>query len=140
MVIIITMKIDKLEKLKFTKSNAEFEDGKELFMGFLKGKFTRNDIQNKMDEIAKKLRDNSKNAYLGVSVHYKEPNGWLPAINRSVNQPQVLFNPTDSVTTAGFKDIDGIYFYVTQMPEGSELKHKMRKVKKADTESMFVKK
>lgn len=134
------MKVDKFGKLKFTKSPAQFDDGQELFVSFLKGKFTRKEILNKMENLAEKLRSNGKNAYIGVSAHYEDPNAWLPAINKSVNNAQVLFNPTDSPTTVEYKQIDGIYFYVTQMPEGTELKNKMRKVKKVNTESFFTKK
>ena len=51
------MKVDKFETLKFQKVEAEFQDKRTLYVGFVKEKFTRHDIVNKMDELAKKLKD-----------------------------------------------------------------------------------
>ena len=68
------MKINKFESLKFQKVEAEFQDKRTLYVGFVKGKFTRHDIVNKMDELAKKLKDQGKNAYIGVTAHYNDPN------------------------------------------------------------------
>jgi hypothetical protein len=136
------MKIDKLESLQFKKLGVEFDDGRTMYTAFIKGKFTRFDILNKMESLAEKLKEKGKNGYIGVSAHYREPNGWLPAIYCNINKTQKLFNPSDSTTTIEYKDIDGCYFYVAEMPEGKELKQKMHKVQKSTTEvqNMFIKK
>lgn len=136
------MKIEKFEDLKFKKLDVEFDDGRTMFTGFIKGRFNRHDILNKMENLAEKLREKGKNGYIGVTAHYKDPNGYLPAIMSGVDKTMKLFNPSDSDTTAGFKDIDGCYFFVAELPEGKVLKQKMHKVQKsnAETESMFTKK
>ena len=53
-----------------------------------------------------------------------------------------LFDASYSTSTIEFKDIDAMYFYVTEMPDGQVLKQKMHKIKKANqnTESLFTKK
>lgn len=76
------MKIDKFENLEFKKLDVEFDDGRTMYTAFIKGKFTRFDILNKMEALADKMKSKGKNGYIGVSAHYKEPNGWLPAISK----------------------------------------------------------
>lgn len=136
------MKIDKFETLKFRKVEAEFDDKRTLYASMITGKFTRQDILNKMEELAKKLRDQGKNGYIGVTAHYEFPNAWLPALYCCVDKKQKLFDASYSTSTIEYKNIDAMYFFVAEMPDGQILKQKMHKVKKANqsTEGMFTKK
>lgn len=126
------MKVDKFEGMKFVDTKAEFSDGRKLYVAMIQGKFTRRNVLEKLENLAEKLRGQSKNAYLGVSAHYDYPNDWLPAIYRRADQQQVLYNPSDSDTTTGYKNIDGLYFYITELPDGSDLGQKMHKVKRSN--------
>jgi hypothetical protein len=135
------MKVDKFEKMKFRKLEAKFTDNRELYTAYIEGKFTRKDVLEKLETLAKIFRENGKNVYLGVSAHYAYPQDWLPAIYKSVYKNQVLFNPTDSPTTTEYKDINGLYFYVVEMPDETILTQKMHKLQKSNTnvENMFTK-
>lgn len=136
------VKKDKFANIKWVKSNAEFTDGRKLVTGFVKGKFTRNEILKELQTLADGINAKGRNAHLGVSVHYANPNDWLPAIYKNVKDKQVLFNPSDSDTTTSFSNIDGLYFYLVELPAGKDLKqknHTLKKSQKNEHVSMFTK-
>lgn len=63
-----------------------------------------------MNELAKSLNDNNVHDYIGVSVHRKDANVWLPAVMKNI-QTFVLF---ESLEQNYFETIDGVYFYVQE--------------------------
>jgi hypothetical protein len=128
-----------LTDLKFQKSNAQFKDNRKMLTAMVKGNYTRKEILSKMKSLSDGLKENGKtNSYIGVSMHFAYPNDWTPSLFSSVNNKQILYNPTDSNTTEEYKDIDGLMFYIIDMPEGTQLNQKMHKQKK--TQNMFIKK
>lgn len=128
-----------LTDLKFRKSDMQFKDNRTMLTTMIEGKFTRKLILSKMKSLSDGLKENGKtNAYIGVSAHYKNVNDWTPALFSSIKNKPILYNPTDSPTTAEYKDIDGLMFYIIDMPEGTPLNQKMHKQKK--TQNMFIKK
>lgn len=129
------------EKLKFVKNNATFKDGRKALNGFVKGSFTQDQIKQKLQSISNGLFESGKkNAYVAVSIHYKNPDDWLPAIYNKVGNKIKIFNPNDSDTSHDYTGIDGAYFYIVELPENSNMNQKMHKVKKAsDDTSMFTK-
>jgi hypothetical protein len=130
-------KINDFSKIKFERSPAEFKDGRKLVTAHLAGKFTRDKILAEMQSMANAFHAKKKNYYMGMSVHYEDPNDWTPALYKHVDSKQILYNPTDSATTAGYKDIDGLYLYIIEMPDEKPLHQKMHK--KKSEKSMFVK-
>jgi len=121
---------NKFEDLKFHKINAEFKDNRKMVAGFVKGSFTREEVYEKLQELADGMKKSGRNAYIAVTLHYADPNAWLPAIYTHVSQPVQIFNPNDSDTTNTFKDISAMYFYIIEKPEGEVLTQKMHTVKK----------
>jgi len=127
--------MERLDKLVFKESKVSIKDKSTLFTAFQKIEskndtfYTRKEILSKMEHLAKKLRDAGKNGFIGVACHYEFPTSWTPAIYCDINKRMVLYNPIDSDTTKGFKNIDGVYFYVV---EGKELDQKFHKIKKAN--------
>jgi hypothetical protein len=120
---------NKFENLKFEKSNAQFKDRK-LLTGYTEGKFTTHEIATKLQQLADGLNKAGRNAYVGVSIHYRDPNAWLPAIYTHVSQSVQIYNPTDSDTTHDYKDIDGCLFYILKKQQGEVLTQKFHSVKK----------
>jgi len=130
-------KNNNLSKLEFSKVNAEFKNGQQMFVSRFKGKLKRADIINKLNEMAKDLNKKGVNAYLGASAYYDTPSAFLPTLYRHCSKPQTLFNPNDSDTTNGYKNITGAMFHVIVLPQNKQLEQKMHTVKKADTHSFF---
>lgn len=133
-----------LTNLKFeADKDVVFKDGRKMLTSYAQGKsFRRNDVLKKLLSLSQALVKAGKtNAYLGVSAHYKEVDTWCPALLFNVKDKPVLFNPTDSPTTNEYKTIDGLYFYLIEMPEGSEIKQRYQSKKKKQNieQSMFTK-
>jgi hypothetical protein len=130
-------KINDFSKIKFERSPAEFKDGRKMVTAHLKGNFTRGRVLVEMQSFADAFNAKGRNYYMGMSAHYEYPNDWTPALYRHVGSKQVLYNPTDSPTTEGYKDIDGLYLYIIEMPADKPLHQKMHK--KKSEKSMFAK-
>ena len=68
------------KNLEFQKSDTVFTDGRKRIDGYIEGSFTRSEITTKLQELSDELDKKRKHGYIGVSVHYDDPNAWLPAI------------------------------------------------------------
>lgn len=128
---------NRLDKLNFKESKAQIKDKSTLFTAFQKidskkdPYYSRKEILLKMERLAGKVRQAGKNAFIGMACHYEFPNSWTPAIYCDIKKRMVLYNPIDSDTSSGFKNIDEVYSYVV---EGKELDQQFHTVKKANNE------
>ena len=136
------VKTDIFKNLKFEKTNAEFKDGRKIVSGYIEGSFTKEEIRTKLQQLSDGIYKKSKNAYIGVAIHYDDPNAWLPAVFTKCGDPVRIFNPADSDTTHDYNSIDGCMFYILQLDEGKNLDQTHHKPKKQqnDTGFMFGKK
>jgi hypothetical protein len=121
---------NKFANLKYEKMNTQFNDNRKMITGYIEGKFTSEDIKTKLQQLADGFHKSGRNIYIGVSIHYGDPNAWLPAIMKHVSEPVDIFDPSDSDGSYDYSDIDGCLFYILEKPQGEVLTQKMHTVKK----------
>ena len=76
---------------------------------------TRDQMVELLQKESDTLRKANKNAQIGIAMHYKEVNAWVPAKFSDVGTPVSVWSPIDSGdTAAAYVDdrIDGFQVYV----------------------------
>ena len=119
------------KNLKFEKSDTVFTDGRKRVDGYIVGSFTRSEISTKLQELSDELHKKRKHGYIGVSVHYDDPNAWLPAIFTQYGHDVKLFDPADSTTTQEYERINGLCFMIIEN-DGKEIGSMFSKPKKVN--------
>jgi hypothetical protein len=122
--------IDKFKDLTFEKNDLQFNDHRKQLMGYIEGSFTRAEIVSKLQELSDGLKAKGRNGYIGVSIHYGYPDAWLPCIYTKYGDNVKIFDPEDSDTTEGYKDIDALCFMIIEGKDENESMFQRAKKKK----------
>jgi len=104
-----------LNDLKFEKSKVKFCDNRKMVEATLDGTFERADIKLNFNELAKQF--NSPRYQLGIAIHFKTLNKWVPAIMRQSNKPMMLWEESDDTPLNLLENdylIDKIRIYIVE--------------------------
>ncbi len=119
--------------LQFKASNLKFDGKIKMMEAKEKGKFTLAQTKKQLNKLSTELHSAKKEARVGVAMHYKNVNTWVPALFTDVGSEVNVWNPHDSPDTEHLYDndeIDGLIFYVINNKEAQAVNHKYMKPKK----------
>ena len=102
--------------MRYEKGNVNFKDGRQLITSTKLGiKKTREDMVELVQKEADMFSKANKDAKIGIAMHYKNVNRWVPAVLSDVKGPVTVWSPYDSNDTAEAyvnDSIDGYQIYV----------------------------